>query len=145
MVEFAFGVGFLGVSLGDLEVVSVACVQEYGSFGWFSPGVSLGEAEGLGVEFYGCVQVSDSHGEVVESASFDLLVCSGHVLLLVWFVVLGCGGGIRGLGVAGARGIDYKQHSEQSIILMSLRPDVPYSFLHFTFRAHTRTNRFSFS
>ena len=102
MVEFAFGVGFLGVSLGDLEVVSVACVQEYGSFGWFSPGVSLGEAEGLGVEFYGCVQVADSHGEVVESASFDLLVCSGHVLLLVWFVVLGCGGGIRGLGVAGA-------------------------------------------
>jgi len=99
VVEYGVAVGFLGVSLGEFEVVSVACVQEGGCLGWFSPGESLGEAE-CGVEFYGCVEVSDSHGEVVESASFDLLVCSGHVLFLVWFVVLGCGGGIRGLGVA---------------------------------------------
>ena len=102
MVEYAVAVGFLGVSLGEFEVVSVACVQEYGSLGWFSPGESFREAECFCVEFYGCVQVSDPHGKVVESASFDLLVYSGHILFLVWFDGLGCGGGIRGLGVARA-------------------------------------------
>jgi len=114
----------------------------------------LGEAE-CGVEFYGCVEVSDPHGEVVESASFDLLVCSGHVLLLVWFVVLGCGGGIRGLGVARAphtwgrgllfclsqaviRGQDVGLHDVDELLHLDVfirlcRSFSPYSFLHFAF------------